>query len=144
MKRREFVKKCSYACLGASMVTPLLQACVSSKNIAADIQGTDLVVPRSSFTKEGKELQYLVVSNSRLQFPIYLFKLSTNNYSALYMQCTHQGNELTAYGDKMVCSAHGSEFDNRGYVTSGPAIDSLRSFSTKLTNKNIFISLKES
>jgi Rieske Fe-S protein len=83
------------------------------------------------------------VNNPQLQYPIYVFRFSENNYTALYMQCTHQGNELTAYGEKLVCSAHGSEFDNTGNVTNGPASKPLRTFPIKLGSQNILISLKK-
>ena len=144
MERKEFIKTCGYACLGATIFAPLLQGCVSAKNISATIEGENLLVPTLNFEKDGKILKYLVVNNPQLQYPIYVFRFSETDYTALYMQCTHQGNELTAYGEKLVCSAHGSEFDNKGNVTNGPASNSLRTFPTNLDNQNILISLKKS
>ena len=44
------------------------------------------------------------------------------------MQCTHQGAELQASGDMLQCPAHGSEFNNKGTVTNGPADTDLRTF----------------
>lgn len=143
MDRKEFIKTCGYACLGATLFAPLLQGCVSTKSITAVIEGGNLLVPISDFVKNGKSLNYIVVNNTQLQYPIYLFRFSDVEYTALYMQCTHQGNELTAYGDKLVCSAHGSEFDNKGKVTNGPASNPLRTFPTQLGNQNILISLKK-
>lgn len=143
MERKEFIKTCGFACLGATLFSPLLQGCVSTKNISAIIDGENLIVPLSTFEKDGKQLKYLVVNNSQLQYPIYVFRLSENHFTALYMQCSHQGNELTAYGEKLVCSAHGSEFDNTGKVTNGPASESLRKFQLKLDNQNILISLRK-
>lgn len=143
MKRKEFIKTCGYACLGATVFAPLVQGCVSTKSITAVIEEENLLVPLSSFEKDGKVLKYLVVNNSKLQYPIYVFRFSESKYTALYMQCSHQGNEVTAYGEKLVCSAHGSEFDNKGNVTNGPASSPLRTFQTNLTNQNILISLKK-
>jgi Rieske Fe-S protein len=143
MNRKEFIKTCGLACLGATFFTPFMQGCVATKSITAVIEDDNVLVPLSSFMKEGKQLNYLVVNNAQLQYPIYLFRFSDTEYTALYMQCTHQGNELSAYGEKLVCSAHGSEFDNKGRVTNGPASKTLRSFSTKLENQNILISLKK-
>ena len=142
MDRNDFIKTCGFACLGATSFVVLLQGCVSAKNITATIVGENLLVPKSNFEKDDKILKYLVVSNALLQYPIYVFQLSENNYTALYMQCTHQGNELTAYGEKLVCSAHGSEFDTKGNVTAGPASNPLRTFPTIVDNQNILISLK--
>jgi len=144
MERKEFIKTCGYACLSVTFLSPLLQGCVSAKIVSASIEGENLLVPIVNFNKDGKMLQYLVADNPQLQYPIYVFRFSETVYTALYMQCTHQGNELTAYGEKLVCSAHGSEFDNKGHVTNGPASNPLRTFSTKLVDQNILISLKKS
>jgi Rieske Fe-S protein len=143
MNRIEFIKTCGCACLGATVFAPLLLGCVSAKSITATIEGENLLVPTSSFESDKKVLKYLVVNNPRLQYPIYVFRFSENNYTALYMKCTHQGTELTAYGEKLVCSAHGSEFDNAGNATNGPASNPLRSFPVQLENQNILISLKK-
>ena len=143
MNRKEFIKTCGYACLGTTLFAPLLHSCVPTKSITALIEGENLLVPISDFVKNGKSLNYIVVNNTQLQYPIYLFRFSDTEYKALYMQCTHQGNELTAFGDKLVCSAHGSEFDNKGNVTNGPASNTLRIFPTQLENQNISISLKK-
>lgn len=143
MDRKEFIKTCSCACLGATLFVPLLQGCVSTKSVTAVIEGENLLVLVSNFIKDGKPLNYIVVNNTQLKYPIYLFRFSDTEYTALYMQCTHQGNELTAYGEKLVCSAHGSEFDNTGNVTNGPASNPLRTFPIQLKNQNISISLKK-
>ncbi|MBL4605556.1 MAG: Rieske (2Fe-2S) protein [Flavobacteriaceae bacterium] len=143
MKRKEFLKTCGYACLGATTLGTLLQSCVSTKSITASISGDHLIIPKSNFVKKEEFLKYLVISNKNLQFPIYLFRFSENEYTALYLQCTHQGNEVNAHGDTLVCSAHGSEFNNKGKVTNGPATKPLRSFPIQIENQNILISLKK-
>lgn len=143
MKRKEFIKTCGFACVGVATFGVLLQSCVSTKHISANIIDGNLVIPETDFIKNEAYLEYVIVRNENLQFPIYVFRFSETEYSALYLQCSHQGNELNAYGDKLVCSAHGSEFDNRGLATSGPATDPLRSFPIQIDNQNIIISLKK-
>ena len=143
MERNEFIKTCGYACIGASSIGMLLQSCVSNKSITANIENENLVVPISDFLKDEAYLKYIIVRNNNLRFPIYVFRFSENEYTALYLQCSHQGNELNAYGDKLVCPAHGSEFNNKGMVTNGPATDPLRSFPIQISNPNILISLKK-
>lgn len=144
MTRKEFIKTCGYGCLGMSSIAVLLQSCVPMKDISAVLDHDHLIVPKSAFIKKDEYVEYLIVRNKNLQFPIYLFRFSEEEYTALYLQCTHQGNEVSAYGDKLVCSAHGSEFDNKGQVTNGPANKPLRSFPINTDNKNIFISLRKS
>lgn len=142
MKRKEFIRTCGLACLGATSLGVLLQSCMPTKSITATIDGDQLVIPKSDFIKKDGYYDYIVINNPRLQFPIALFRFATDEYSALLLQCSHQGNELNAYGDKLVCSAHGSEFDHKGNVTNGPATDPLRSFPIQLENNHILISLK--
>ena len=146
MNRKEFIKTCGFACLGASSLGLILQSCTSSKTVSAQISEDSLLVPVSDFEiiKENQKSfrNNIIVQNEKLQYPIYVFRFNENEYTALYMQCTHQGNELSAYGDKLVCSAHGSEFDNRGNVTNSPADRPLRSFPIKIDEKFLTISLK--
>ncbi|MEC7772140.1 MAG: Rieske (2Fe-2S) protein [Bacteroidota bacterium] len=143
MDRKEFIKTCGCACLGVSSMAILLQGCVTTKSITAPIVRDHLVIQRTDFMKGEKAVEYLIVDNGQLQFPIYIFRFSETEYTALYLRCTHQGNELNAYGDKLVCSAHGSEFDNKGNVIQGPAKETLRSFPVQITDQNILISLKK-
>ncbi|TBN11856.1 hypothetical protein, partial [Hyunsoonleella pacifica] len=84
MKRKEFIKTCGFACLGTTIFSSLLQGCVSTKSISVKINGEDLIVPLSNFEKDGKTLKYLVVNNSQLQYPIYVFRFSENHFTALY------------------------------------------------------------
>ena len=85
--------------------------------------------------------QYVIVRNEALEFPVYLYRFSETEFSALLMKCTHQGNELQASGDHLHCSAHGSEFNNRGIVAQGPAEENLRTFKVTSDANRIFIDL---
>ena len=97
-----------------------------------------------TYLKKDQPLQrdYIIVRNAALQFPIYLYKFSDEEYSALLMKCSHQGNELQASGDHLHCPAHGSEFNNKGLVAQGPAEDNLRSFKVTPMGDKLFIDLR--
>lgn len=86
---------------------------------------------------------YIIVRNEALQYPICVYRFGDNEYSALWMQCSHQGTELQASGDFLQCTAHGSEFSNKGRVTSGPADKDLRSFPVTVNNNQLFIDLRK-
>ena len=58
------------------------------------------------------------------------------------MQCAHQGAELQASGDVLTCPAHGSEFNNKGVVTNGPASRNLRTFPVTITDNVLFIDMR--
>ena len=140
MHRRQFVKSCCSVCIGAPMV--LLTGCASSY-VNGTLEPDGLSVLTTEFFKpDGSPLSYLVVRNEKLEYPICLYRFSENEYTALLMKCTHQGTELQAAGDQLHCSAHGSEFNNKGKVTHGPAETDLRSFQVLPTQEKILIRLK--
>ncbi|MBS9766276.1 MAG: Rieske (2Fe-2S) protein [Flavobacteriaceae bacterium] len=137
MKRKEFIKKCGYACLGSSLGMLLLESCVTA-NVTGKIVNTDVFVPLDSF----KDKKYIIVENQRLQFPIFVSRISKTEFSAVLMECSHQGAELQAFGDTLECAAHGSKFDSRGIVKEGPAYDNLPSFPVRIKENQLKISLK--
>ena len=130
---------------GAAMVT-VLQSCTSSKIQGSKIAGDDLIVPLAGFEKKaGTEKhykKYVVVQHDLLQFPICIYRINGNEYTALWMRCSHQGAELQVFGDKLQCPAHGSEFKSKGAVQNGPADVTLRTFPIVIENDQLKISLK--
>ena len=128
------------------MFSPVLSACQSTYYATGTVESNGLSVPKSEFSylKKDQQMtrQYIIVTSDQLEFPIYLYRFSDNEYSALWMKCTHQGNELRASGDHLHCSAHGSEFNNKGVVAQGPAEKNLRSFKVISDNEKIFINLR--
>ncbi|MCI0922575.1 Rieske (2Fe-2S) protein [Sphingobacterium rhinopitheci] len=145
MRRQEFIKNCGFACLSSNVAILLLESCASSKTVSGKIVDTDILIPLASFFSDKKEttfIKYVVVEHPQLKYPICVFRFSEEDYSALLMQCTHQGAELQLFGDRLECPAHGSEFDNKGQVQNGPADRQLRSFPVIIVNNQIKISLK--
>ena len=146
MDRKDFIKTCGFACVGGVGMTALLQSCSSTKILSGKIIADDLVVPISDFeTKNGNNTyfkKYIVVQNDILQYPICVYRFNENEYSALWMRCTHQGTELQVFGDRLQCPAHGSEFDNKGKAQNGPADVKLRTFAVTVEKDRLKISLK--
>lgn len=143
MKRKTFLKTCGYACLGSGFITGILQSCSPSKIITGKIEATDLVVPFKNLDFEpGNKSKYIIVRNDKLKFPICVYRLEDQRYSALLMQCTHKFAELQVFGNKLQCPAHGSEFSNTGKVTHGPAEKDLRTFPVSIVNNQLRITLK--
>jgi Rieske Fe-S protein len=146
MNRKEFLKTCGFGCLAGLAGVSLLQSCNSSQVLAKEISGSDILVPLTDFEIKNKETieyrKYIIIQNENLKYPICVYRFDANNYSALLMQCTHQGAELQVFGDKLQCAAHGSEFNNRGTVESGPADRNLRSFPILIDKNTLKISLK--
>ena len=145
MNRRTFTQSCIYCLLGTAAV-PVLNSCQSTFYTSGSVEPNGISVSRSDFAYEKKgtlvQRNYIIVRNETLEFPIYLYRLSENEYSALWMKCTHQGNELQASGDHLHCNAHGSEFNNKGNVVQGPAEKDLRKFNVTSQADKIFIDLR--
>lgn len=146
MDRKDFLKTCSYTCLGSLALGSMLSGCFTVHAIPAQIQGVNLVVPLLHFEQHSRKgityISYVVVSNEQLKYPICVFRQSDCLYTALLMQCTHQGTELQAFGDRLQCPAHGSEFNREGKVMQGPADTALRQFPVTLENQNLLINLQ--
>ena len=60
------------------------------------------------------------------------------------MLCTHVNCELSATSKSLICPCHGSEFSVKGEVTQGPAQRNLKEFTTRETENEIIIELKNS
>jgi Rieske Fe-S protein len=145
MNRREFVKNSCLACLSATGMA-MLSSCTATRYISGTLGNDGLTLDANEFiTKRKGEAVYrsfVIVRNEALQYPVCVYRFGENEYAALLMQCTHQGTELQASGDRLQCPAHGSEFDNRGIVKTGPADKGLRSFPVTLSNNQLFIDLR--
>lgn len=146
MKRRDFIRTSCLSCIGGSALTLALQGCSSAyyaKQI--DLKQNELVIKKSEFIEIKKDKQsmrnVIVAKYEKLGFPIAIFRLEEDQYSAIYLECTHQGNEVQPHGNYLVCEGHGSEFDNKGKVTQGPAEKALRTFAVKTDKENIYINL---
>lgn len=143
MKRKEFIHTCGKSCLlimGGGLT--LLQSCMGAHYVAAQLSGSDMIVPLTSFENGAISYRkYVIAHNEKLQYPICIYRLSASEYQALLMKCTHQGTELQVFGDRLQCPAHGSEFSSSGAVKNGPAETALRSFPIIVDSENLKINL---
>jgi len=146
MKRREFVLTGCITWLAGCLSLSMLEGCGSTKTITGTIVGSDLMIPLADFeVKNGDRtefMKYVIVQNNTLQYPICVYRFEENDYTAVWMRCTHQGTQLQAFGDKLECPAHGSKFDNRGEVIEGPAGDNLRVFPVMVEKHQLKVSLR--
>ena len=145
MNRRHFIKNSCVACMGAVAASGFLSACSTTRYVPGKIEKDGISVDPQEFVlkDKGKYRSYIVIRNDALLFPICLYRLSETDYSALWMQCSHQGAELAVSGDKLQCPAHGSEYSNRGKVTGGPADRDIRSFPVSIIDNQVFIDLRK-
>ena len=131
--------------MGASSVAALLSSCAATKFANGRLVKDGITIDAKDFAlkEKNKYRLYIVVRNEELLFPICVYRFSDTDYSAVWMQCAHQGAELNVAGDYLQCPAHGSEYDNRGKVTNGPADRDLRTFPVTINNNQLFIDLRK-
>ena len=135
------------ACLAIASFPLLLDSCIALSNATGRLNDKGLFLKADDFVlKDSGGLTYrssLIVRNDKLKFPICVYRINEREYHALWMQCSHQGAELQAAGDQLHCPAHGSEFNNKGMVTAGPADVNLRTFPVSVDGNEIFIDLQK-
>lgn len=137
MERRNFIKQCGalgIACVGFAA---LLEGCKTISYVPGSTTGNTIQVKKTELIQS----KFVLVKNEKLNAPIYLCKLNENQYSAVLMLCTHNGCELNAAGDNLVCPCHGSDFSNTGKVLSPPAAKDLYKYQVTTDQDNIYIKL---
>lgn len=131
------------ACASFSVLSLALQSCSPVKYVNGSLTESGIHIDLKDFeTKKGLR-NYLIVRNDDLQYPICVYRINETTYTALWMQCTHQGAELQVSGDQLTCPAHGSEFDKMGRSTQPPAVADLKSFPVKIVGNQLFIDLRK-
>ncbi|TND00638.1 MAG: Rieske Fe-S protein [Bacteroidetes bacterium] len=142
MNRKDFLISCGGLCAAFAGIS-LVSSCGGIHQVQATAAGAILSVSKEEFklVKDGQTnwRKMILVRSARTNFPIALFRLSESDYSALLMECTHQGCELNPAGDFLVCPCHGSEFDKAGRVQNPPAEQNLKRFKTSSDEKTITI-----
>lgn len=146
MLRKDFIKTCCIACVGGTAIGSILQSCGGTNYFAqTNFAENKIVVKKTEFIKTAKGKsrlrKYVLVKIDKLNFPVCVYKINEENYSALLMECTHKGCELQPNGNYLVCPCHGSEFTNLGLVQNPPAEENLKTYETTTDNDNIYIQL---
>jgi len=146
MHRKDFIKTCGMVCFGGITIGSLIQSCGTTSHVAQSVLTNNrLAVKKSEFieikNEEKIERKYILVKTEKLEFPVCVYRENENEYTALYMQCTHRGCELQPNAGFIVCPCHGSEFSNKGVVQNPPAENNLKQFQITTDNENIYIQL---
>ena len=74
---------------------------------------------------------------------VYLLsRTSANSFTAVEAVCTHEGCTVSnADGDQYVCPCHGSRYTRSGQVVRGPAVASLRRYTTSFADGVVTIAI---
>jgi cytochrome b6-f complex iron-sulfur subunit len=144
MERKEFLKQCGKLCLGGLAAGVLLESCMGTYYAAtSQTSPTIISIKKTEFinAEKNKARKQILVRSEKLNFPICVYKLNEQVYSALLMECTHKSCELNPHGDFLICPCHGSEFSNLGIVQNPPAETDLKTFNVTHNDENIFLHL---
>lgn len=150
MERRKFIKTCCYTTVGIPVLATTLQSCGAIYYATTTKDANRLVVKKSEFwyikpggRTGGKDKKvnraFVLVKTESMEFPICLYKMDVDVYSASLLHCTHRGCELNVGGGIYSCPCHGSEFSVTGKVLEGPADRDLKTFKTEIDSENIYI-----
>lgn len=143
MDRKKFIRSSCVLCSSAGFLASVLESCNSVKYAAGQLNDNGMLIDKSEFRTKKGHSPYVIATHDSLQFPICIYRTSEEQYSALLMQCTHQGAELQVSGDHLTCPAHGSEFDQWGKVKQSPATSDLRNFPVTVSGNQLFIDLRK-
>lgn len=146
MDRKQFIKTCGASCLGLAGISLGMSGCASVYSVQGMTTGKTISFPRESFVEtkksgEKRARQVVVINVDNLKFPVAVYANGNNKYTALWLKCAHQGNEVSVHGDLLSCSAHGSEYDSSGKVIKGPAKEDLKRFNVRSDQTTLYIEL---
>ena len=97
----------------------------------------DVTVAGSALASEGGAA--LIESTAGV---FLLARTSANAFTAVEAVCTHEGCTVTnTDGDQYVCPCHGSRYTRSGQVVHGPAMASLRRYTTSFADGVVTIAL---
>jgi len=154
--RREFFIKSASAIVVVSASGLISSVITSCSNNSTDpvnttplstIQGTvvnnEIAITLASSPIANKNTRALVKYNNG-NGAILAEHNSDDTYKALSGLCTHQScivSDFDGSNSVFVCPCHGSQFDLNGNVKQGPASNKLRTYSTRLENNSLIITL---
>lgn len=145
MNRKKFIRQTGYLLVGIPLGINLLQSCESIYYAKSSQQGSKIIIPKTEFYKNPDDIntkrKYVLLTIENLKFPVCLYHLKKENYAAALLQCTHRGCELEVGGGIYSCPCHGSEFNTKGEILSGPATKQLKTYTLTTDEKNIYLQL---
>lgn len=136
MERRDFLKKSCSACVGMSLLLPLLESCGTSAAVFKTIpENNRLTIPKTVFETQ----PYAIIRAQKISYDILLKKSENDQFYAIYMKCTHRDSPVQFTKTGFVCNDHGSRFTIEGEVTKSPAKNNLTRLPVETDAQSVFI-----
>jgi cytochrome b6-f complex iron-sulfur subunit len=134
LSRREFLERVG---LLAGALPLAASACAPFHYVGSRLDNGRLVVSRAEFG----DGPFALVEAPNLPLPIYLYRHSTGEFTAVSTRCMHRGCQVEPGDGHLVCPCHGSEYDNGGAVLKGPTELPLIRFPVATDDANLYITL---
>lgn len=128
--------------MGLTGFASLLESCASAYQViktSSSATANVLKIPLSTFTEQVK---MVVLRDDQLSEDLLLVK-NQKGFKALVLSCTHENSPLYATDTRIICNAHGAQFDFNGQVIKEPALYPLDEYKTEIINNNINIYLNK-
>ncbi|MBD3385845.1 Rieske 2Fe-2S domain-containing protein [candidate division KSB1 bacterium] len=146
ISRRTFgekVGKVSFATLTTSAIVAILSSC----------SGDDEKVSKKPDKNDNSRLSIDLNEMPALQKlggyetfkvddkPVILIHTGEHTFQSFSLVCTHKGCTVSwkSNSEKFACPCHGSQFNHKGEVTSGPAENALTEYKTTYKDKGIVV-----
>lgn len=136
--RREFLKNsrnAAFLACGVGVTSLLLESCGSVRYAPYGVNESLLTLAKSEFGNRS----FVLVDFPKLLAPLYVKKVSEDEYRAFLMLCTHKQCTVLANGAVMSCPCHGAEYSSLGKVLQGPAQDDLKEYPVEILGDNLII-----
>ncbi|MBK8614957.1 MAG: Rieske 2Fe-2S domain-containing protein [Flavobacteriales bacterium] len=140
MDRRNFLRKGCTGCAGLVLLgtaTSALTGCSTLPIVRVEPEANDLRIPLERFAEQ----TMLIARVDRLPFDVLAMKNTDGTFGAVYLQCTHEDQPVTATTTGLHCPSHGSRFAIDGTLREGPAARNLRRFTTISDTTHLIIHL---
>jgi nitrite reductase/ring-hydroxylating ferredoxin subunit len=141
LERRKFIQDGCKACLliGAGFLMSELSACGPSFQIVRlPISAGTVQLPIAGFANQSMQ----IVRPEGWIYDIAVRKSNDGLFEALFLQCTHQKNQVIPEGNGFICPLHGSRYNPDGQVKKGPAEMPLKKFPIHEESGQLIIELK--
>jgi cytochrome b6-f complex iron-sulfur subunit len=148
MERKDFIEQVGLSS-ASILIFGCMQACSKSDTASNSISpsgnsGNAGVDKKVDFTINIAIAPYLSLDKAggfyvESKTGIIIARTLNDEFLAVSSSCTHQGAtiEYQANTNRFYCAAHGSVFDTKGKVTTGPATGALKQYKTTLTSTSL-------
>ena len=137
--RRSFLKETSL--LGAGLSAGAMACATGLRMITLPSQEGRLVVDTSGVKELAAVGGVVQVGSERMGDPLFLIRTGEAEFTVLSSVCTHLGCRIrkTRFGFR--CPCHGSAFDTKGQVVTGPANEPLPSYDVEVSGTVVTIKI---